>query len=91
MAGMRPDQAKQFCEEDEDPKAVIALLDDARREGRLSQTSRPESRRDLMPLGQLAIELLRELRRELRELRLRERVARKLERAAEGLRSKTRV
>ena len=91
MASMRPEQAKQFYEEDEDPQRVIALFDAAQREGRLAQTKRPEPRSDLMPLGELIAELVRELRRELRELRLRERVAQRLDRAARALRSKTRV
>ncbi len=90
MKGMRPDQAKQFYEEDEDPKKVFALFDAARQQGKLSQTRRSE-RRDLMPLSQLAIQLLRELRRDLHELRLGERVARGLDRAADTLRSKAGV
>ena|SRR5258708_39301919 len=37
----RGGQARDFYEEDEDPKRVIGLFDAARREGRLSQTRRP--------------------------------------------------
>ena len=90
MAGMRPDKARQFYEEDEDPERVIALFDAARQEGRLSQTRRPEQR-GLMPLSQLASGLFRELRRDLGELRLIERLRLGLDRAAETLRSKTGV
>ena len=61
MAGMSPEQAREFYEEDEDPKRVIGLFDAARREGRLSRTRRPRPREQ--PLGDLFAEILRELRR----------------------------
>jgi len=91
MAGMRPEQARQFYEEDEDPKKVIGLFDAARDEGRLSQTRPPKPRPEPMPLADLLTELVRELRRELRELRIRDRLARQLQRAADALRSNSRV
>ena len=75
MAGMRPDEAREFYEDDEDPAKVFAIFDAARREGRLRKTEPPQPRPDLVPLRELARELGRELARELRELRLLDRLA----------------
>src|SRR5258707_9047621 len=91
MAGMRPEQARQFYEEDEDPKKVIGLFDAARDEGRLSQTRPPKPRPEPMPLADLLTEPARELRPELPELRIPDRLARQLQRAADALRSNSRV
>jgi hypothetical protein len=87
MAGMRPDEAKQFYEDDEDPAKVFAIFDAAKQEGQLGRTEPPE----LQPLRQLLADLARELWRDLRELRIRERIALRLERAASAIRSHTRV
>jgi hypothetical protein len=37
MRGMRPEEAREFYEEDEDPAKVFVLFDAAKREGRLSK------------------------------------------------------
>jgi len=57
---------------------VHALFDAARREGRLRQTAPPERRPDLVPLR----ELLAGLVRDLRQLRLWERLFRALRSAS---------
>lgn len=75
MAGMRPDEARRFYEEDEDPARIHGLFDAAEREGRLSLTEPPPGRPELTPLRQLAHELGRELAHQLRELRLGDRLA----------------
>jgi hypothetical protein len=81
MAGMRPEEARQFHEEDEDPARVFALFDDADK-GRTAPPSRPT---DPIPIGQL----LSELARELRQLRLRDRIARGLRRLADVIQPRT--
>jgi hypothetical protein len=43
MAGMRPEEARQFYEEDEDPARVFALFDDADK-GRTAPPSRAGTR-----------------------------------------------
>lgn len=88
MADVKPEQAQQFHEEDEDPAKVFAVLDTAKREGHLRQTEPPKP----PPLRQVFSMLAGELRRDLRELRLRERAANVLERVASALRpSRTKV
>jgi hypothetical protein len=82
-----PEEAEQFYEDDEDPAKVFAIFDAAKREGRLGHTEPPE----LRPLRQQLAELARDLRRDLRELRIWERIALRLERAADTIRSHTRV
>jgi hypothetical protein len=74
MAAMRPEEAEQFYEEDEDPARVHALFDAAERGKRLRRTAPPERRPDLVPLR----DLLAALVRELRQLRLGERLFRAL-------------
>ena len=96
MAAMRPEEAMKFYEEDEDPERLIAMFDAARDDGRLRQTRRPEPNDgDLKPLGQVRAELMHELRKQLRELHLGERVRRQMVRRiahiAEVLRSRSRV
>ena len=71
MVSMRPEEAREFCEEDEDPAKVFASFDDAERRGQLKQTGPvPEP----PPLRELA----HQARRLLLELRLRDRLARAL-------------
>jgi hypothetical protein len=74
MAGMGPDEARHFYEEDEDPARVFSVFDAAEKQGRLQETGPPSQRPDLVPLR----ELLAELVRELRQLRLLERLFRML-------------
>lgn len=74
MARMRPDEARRFYEEDEDPARIHALFDAAERDGRLRQTEPPPGRPELTPLRELAHELGRELAHQLRELRLGDRL-----------------
>ena len=88
---MSPEEARHFYEEDEDPKKVFALFDAARSEGRVRQTEPPRRPAEPMPLGDLLMELAREVRRELRELRLRERIALHLQRLASAIKSHNRV
>jgi|HubBroStandDraft_1064217.scaffolds.fasta_scaffold09114_5 hypothetical protein len=82
MAGMRPEEARQFYEEDEDPARVFALFDG----GEKGRTAPPRPS-DPIPLRQL----LGELARELRELRLRDRIARGLRRLADAIQHRTTV
>jgi hypothetical protein len=49
MAGMGPDEARQFYEEDEDSAQVHALVDAAERERRLALTEPPPGRPELGP------------------------------------------
>jgi hypothetical protein len=91
MAGMRPEEAKDFYEEDEDPARVFALFDAAERQGKLERTEPPSARQELVPLHELLAALAAELRRDLRELQLRERLALLLERAARAMRSHHKV
>ncbi len=77
MAYMSPDEARQFYEEDEDPAKIRALYEAARRGGRIRLTEPPPPRSQPMPLGELlgglVTEVVTDLRRVLRELRLRDR------------------
>jgi hypothetical protein len=68
---MRPDEAREFCEQDEDPAEVFALFDAAKREGRLKQTGPPP---EPPPIRELADQA----RRLILELRLRDRIAKLL-------------
>lgn len=77
MAGVRPDEARRFYEDDEDPARVLDLFDRARK-GRTRRPARPS---EPIPWGQLAAEL----RRALREVRLRDRLARVLRHAASAI------
>jgi hypothetical protein len=83
MAGVKPEEAKRFYEEDEDPAKVFALFDAAKREGRTGRTAPPE----LQPLRRSIVVLIRDLRRDLRELHVWERLVLALERAASAIRS----
>lgn len=84
MAGVKPEEAKQFYEEDEDPARVFAIFDAAEK-GRTAPPGdrRPPQRTDLVPLRELVDDLVAELRK----LRLRDRVARALEHLADAIRS----
>jgi hypothetical protein len=83
MAGMRPDEARKFYEEDEEPAKVFAIFDAAERGGRLQRTAPPKPRPELVPLR----ELLGELLRDLRQFRLRDRAGRALRHLADTIES----
>jgi hypothetical protein len=71
MVSMRPEQAREFCEEDEDPAEVFAVFDAAERKGQLKRTGPPPEPPSMRELGDL-------LRRLLLEVRLRDRIMRVL-------------
>lgn len=83
MGDVRPDEARKFYEEDEDSARVFSIFDAAERQGRLRRTAPPD-RSELVPLP----ELLGQLWRELKELRLWERAVKFLHRVTAGSRSK---
>jgi hypothetical protein len=62
MASVKPDEARQFHEDDEDPARVFAIFDAAKQEGRTRRTEPPSRSSDLVPLRDVARELWRELR-----------------------------
>jgi hypothetical protein len=71
MKVMRPEEAREFWEQDEDPAEVLALFDAAERKGQLKRTGpRPEP----PPLREIA----GQARRLLLELRVGERITRLL-------------
>lgn len=84
MAGVKPEEAKQFYEEDEDPARVFAIFDAAEK-GRTAPPGggRPAKRADLVPLRKR----LDDLAVDLRKLRLRDRVALALRLLAEVISS----
>jgi len=73
MTVMRPDEAEQFYEEDEDPARVFAVFDAAKNQGRTGRTAPHDQSKqpELTPLRDLAHDHLADLRR----LRLRDRLA----------------
>jgi hypothetical protein len=73
---MRPEEARDFYEEDEDPARVFAIFDAAKRQERLGRTEPPGQQPDLLPLR----ELLAYLWHDLQRLRLRQRASRFLRR-----------
>jgi hypothetical protein len=83
---MRSDQAEKFYEEDEDPAKVFATFDAARRQGRTGKTA-PTPQPELAPMTEVLAGMAHEMRREIRQLRLRERIQPLLERLAEALKS----
>jgi hypothetical protein len=85
MAGMRPEEAEQFYEEDEDPAKVFAIFGAARAQGRLGRTRPPGKYQppDLTPMR----ELLGDLARDLRKLQLRDRIAVLMHQLAEAIES----
>jgi hypothetical protein len=87
MAGMRPEEAKQFYEEDEDPARVFALFDAADKGRTAPPARRPPERPGLTVLRELLGELRGELAREIRKLHLRDRAARFLRHLADTLES----
>ncbi len=89
MAGMRPEEAERFNEEDEDPAKVFAIFDAARKQGRLGRTRPPAKHQppDLTPMR----ELLGDLARDLRRLQLRDRIALLMHQLAEAIGSHSKV
>lgn len=87
MTGMKPEQARDFYEEDEDPARIFALFDAAGK-GRTAPHDDHQGREpDLVPLRDLA----RQLARDLRKLRLRDRALRVLHHLTNAMASRTRV
>ena len=84
MRGMRPEEAREFCEEDEDPAKVFALFDAAKREGRLKQTGPPS---EPPPMRELADQV----RRLLLEVRLRDRIVKWLRGVSDLIESHSKV
>jgi hypothetical protein len=68
MAGMRREEARSFYEEDEDPQRIFAPFDAGQK-----RSTRPPARRgeELRPMSELVGDLVGDLR----QLRLRERIA----------------
>lgn len=87
MASMRPEEARDFYEEDEDPAQVFAIFDAAKRQGRLQRTEPPGQQPDLLPLR----ELLAQFWRDLQKLRLRDRVIRLRHQITDAMKSHTGV
>jgi hypothetical protein len=91
MVGMRAEEAQDFYEDDEDPAQVFALFDAAEK-GHTTSPERPlPPETDLMPLPDLLREVSGQLRRDLRKLRLRDRLALLLRHAANSLEQHTRI
>lgn len=87
MAVMRPDEAEQFYEDDEDPARVFATFDAARKQGLAGRTA-PRDRSEspeLMPLRDLLADLMADLRR----LRLGDRLALMLRHMADSIQSRS--
>ena len=91
MVDMRPEEAQDFYEEDEDPARVIALFDAAEK----GRTTPPRGRRpqepDLTPLRELIREVGTQLRQDLRKLRLRDRLAVLLRHMSDAIGPRTRA
>jgi hypothetical protein len=91
MVGMRPEEARDFYEEDEDPARVFARFDAAEK-GRTAPPKRsPPQEPDLTPLRELIRELGTQLRQDLRKLRLRDRLALLLRHMTNAMGSRTKV
>jgi hypothetical protein len=84
---MRPEQARDFYEEDEDPARIFALFDAADKGRTAPHGDHPAREPDLVPLRDLA----RQLARDLRKLRLRDRALRVLHHLASAMASRTGV
>ena len=84
---MRPDEAEQFYEEDEDPERVFAQFNAAGK----GRTAPPDDHGPAQPDLEPVAEVLNHIRRELRKLRLLERAAVAARHLADLLRSHTRV
>ena len=87
MTGMRPEQARDFYEEDEDPARIFALFDAADKGRTAPHDDHPRREPELVPLRDLA----RQLARDLRKLRLKDRAMRVLHHLANAMASRTRA
>jgi hypothetical protein len=87
MSGMRPEQARDFYEEDEDPARIFALFDAAGKARTAPHGDHAGGGPDLVPLRDLA----RQLASDLRKLRLRDRALRVLHHLASAMASRTRA
>jgi hypothetical protein len=91
MVGMRAEEARDFYEEDEDPARVFALFDAAEKGSTASPERSSSGEPDLTPLPELLREVGSQLRRDIKKLRLRERLILLLRHAADSLEQHTRV
>lgn len=87
MTGMRPEQARDFYEEDEDPARIFALFDAADKGRTVPHDDHPGREQDLVPLRDLA----RQMVGDLRKLRLRDRALRVLHHLTSAMVSRTRA
>jgi hypothetical protein len=91
MAGMRAEEAEDFYEEDEDPARMFVLFDAAEK----GRTAPPQDHAspdpDLTPLRVLLREVGTQLRQDVRELELRERLVVMLRHAADSLEQHSKV
>lgn len=87
MDGMRPEEARDFYEEDEDPARIFVLFDAAEKGHTAPRDGRSEREPDLVPLRDLA----RQLARDLQKLKLRDRALRVLHHLANAMASRTRA
>jgi len=87
MTGMKPEQARDFYEEDEDPARIFALFDAADKGRTAPHDDHPRREPELVPLRDLA----RQLARDLRKLRLKDRAMRVLHHLANAMASRTRA
>ena len=85
MVGLRPEEARDFYEEDEDPARVFALFDAAEKGRSAPPRRRASQKTDLTPLRQLMCELGTQLRQDLRKVRLRDRVVLAVQRLADKI------
>jgi hypothetical protein len=84
MAGMSPEEARNFHEEDEDPQKIFALFE----AGQKRHTMRPgDHKPDPRPMH----EVLGELAQLLRQFRLRDRIATGLRHLATAVESHNKV
>jgi hypothetical protein len=87
MPGIRPEQARDFCEQDEDPARIFALFDAADKGRTAPHDDHPRQEAELVPLR----DPVRQMARDLQELRLRDRALRVLHHLTSAMASRTRA
>lgn len=88
---MRPEKARNFYEEDEDPAQVFALFDAAEKGHTAPPQRGPSTEFDLTPMRELLREVGSQLRQDIRKLRLRDRLALLLRHIADTVEQHPRV